>query len=269
MSKNSTAVSEKQYADNPLVLIKYEPENALALLSQAAKKSLATVQAEKITNVKQLESASVVLQDAEIRMEQIETFTATLREKVQRAAEKFREIPGFEDFEVTLTIRKWALKSSLGDAIRNLKTSRAQYLSAEKEKLRRAQWEADERQRKANEAAAKEAAKAAREAGADRQAVAAIKQEVLSTPAPIVESKAANVAQEMGATLRYQYTAQITDLKKFLGLCLNNEVFLNTLRMAQPDIEKAFRKMASDQKEAFNYPGISFVKTPVDVSRRA
>ena len=90
---------------------------------------------------------------------------------------------------------------------------------------------------------------------------------MLATPAPIVESKAQQVAQDVGAGLRYKWTAKITSLKSFLGFCLANPVMLATLASAVPDIEKAFGKMASDQKEQFKYPGIEYVRTPVDVSR--
>lgn len=264
-TKATPAVS--QVSDNPIVLIKYDPENALPILAQNATKVLALVRSATITNIKQLESASQILGDAEIRADEIEVFAASLREKVQHAASRFQQIPGFEDFEVTLTIRKWGLKSLLSDAIRNLKNHRAKFLSDEAEKARMAQLAAQAAQDRINKKAADDAAAAAKKAGADKATVAEIKQAVLATPAPIVESKAANVAEAQNVSLRYNYTAQITDLSRFLAYAIANKVMLNTLAVATPELEKAFRKMATDQKEQFQYPGITFKKTPVDVSR--
>lgn len=268
MSKDTAAVSQKQVFDNPTVLIKYEPENALATLASDADKTIAMLGKVKIASPQNLESASSVLQIAELRADQIETFKATLREKVQDAAARFRTIPGFEDFEVTLTIRKWSLNALLMDGIRNLKNLRANYLAEEDRKVRQRQAEAEAEQRRKNQEEADRAVKAAKAQGADKETITQIKSDVMATPAPIVESKAQTVAQNVGASLRYSYSAKITNLKSFLGFALNNGVIYATLVQAVPDIEKAFRKMAADQKEAFKYPGIEFVKTPVDVSRR-
>ena len=146
MSKDNPATSAKQAFDNPLVLIKYDPENALTTLADLTKKTLATLRNVSITSPAQLESASTTLMMAESRADQIETFKATLREKVQDAAARFREIPGFEDFEVTLTIRRWNLNSLLSDAIRNLKNMRAQYLAEEDRKLKQKQLAAQAEQ---------------------------------------------------------------------------------------------------------------------------
>ena len=268
MSKDSTAVSAKQSPENPVVLIKYEPENALGLLATNATKTLASLRKVTITNPATLASASEVLSEAEIRADQIEMFKATLREKVQDAAAKFRAIPGYDDFEVTLTIRKWKLNSMLMDAIQNLRNVRASYLAEEDRKLKQKQADADAEQRRINQKAADDAGKAAKASGADKQTIAQIKENVMMTPAPIVESKAQTVAESIGASLRYGYTAKIMDLRKFLTYCLANDAMYATLGQAIPEIEKTFRKMAADQKESFVYPGITFVKTPIDVSRR-
>ena len=153
------------------------------------------------------------------------------------------------------------------DGIRNLRNLRASYLAAEERKKQKAQLDAQAKQDEINRKNAEAAAKSAKAAGADKETVAEIKREVLATPAPIVESKAENVAESLNVSLRYTYSAKITNLKLFLGWALNNDMALNTLANATPDIEKAFRKMAADQKEKFVFPGITFVKNPVDVRR--
>jgi hypothetical protein len=268
-SKVSQAPAVSQLPDNPLVLIKYDPENALAILAINTTKTLAQLNGAKITSVKQLEAGSEILEDARARSEEVETFINTLREKVQAAAMRFRDFQGFEDFEVTLTIRKWGLRQLLNDGIARLRGARAQFLAADAERIRRENLAKQAEQDRINKEAADKAAAAAKKQGADRQTVADIKQAVLSTPAPIVTSKAAETAQAVGASVRYAYYAKITDLRKFIGFCYNNEIMLNTLKAATEDIESTFRKMASDQKEAFQYPGITFDKRPVDVGRRS
>jgi hypothetical protein len=225
---------------------------------------LALVRGTTITNVKNLESASHIIVDAQIRADEIEVFAASLREKVQHAAARFQEIPGFEDFEVTLTIRKWGLKSMLSDAIRNLKNSRANFMAEEERKLKQKQLDAQAEQDRKNREDAQKAAEAARKAGADKATVAEIKKEVLSTPAPIIESKTANVAANVGASFTYRYYAKVVDLRKFLTTCLTNETMFNTLKAAIPEIEAQFRTTAQAQKENFNYSGITFDKRPGD-----
>ena len=168
-------------------------------------------------------------------------------------------------FRSTLTIRKWSLRQLLNDGITRLRNVRANYLAEEERKLRQAQLDAQAEQDRINRKAADDAAKAAKAAGADKATVQTIKQEVLATPAPIVTSKALDAAT---STVRYGYSAKITDLPKFLKMCLENPVMLNTLKVAIPDMESAFRKMAGDQKENFIYAGITFDKKPIDVGRR-
>jgi hypothetical protein len=267
MSKDSAGVSQKQVPQNPLVLIKYEPENALPALAGSAALALKNLREVKISSVKDLEPASATLDVAERRMEEIEEFKATLRERVQEAASRFRHVPGFEDFEVTLTIRKWTLNQLLADGIRAVRNMRAKFNADEEEKTRRANLQRQAEQDRINKEAADKAAAQAKKAGADTQTVKEIKQNVLATPAPIIESKAEQVSQSLGVSVSYKYSAKITSLKSFLGFALNNDIILATLEKAVPEIEKAFRKMAEDQKERFKYPGIEYVKTPVDVNR--
>lgn len=266
MSKTATTIVEKQ--DNPLVLIRYSPENALAELATNATKMLARLEEVKITNLKTLEPGSELIKEAQITADELETFLAGLRGAVQNALFKFRVFKGLEDIAGNLTITSLRLRANLNGQISRLKSERAQYLAAEQEKTRREQLEKEAEQRRINQEAADKAAREAKKQGADKETVAAIKENVLATPAPIVTSKAAEVAKEAGASVRYGFTAEIYDLKKFLGLCLQNDVFLNTLKAAVPDIESAFRKMASDQRESFVYSGIRYKKTAIDVGRR-
>jgi heme-degrading monooxygenase HmoA len=221
----------------------------------------------KIANVKELNAASAILDLAIMRSTQVETFAASLRERVQQAAEKFREIEGFEDFEVTLTIRKWGLKNRLLDGITRLRNARAKFNADEQEKLRRAQLAKDAEQDRLNKIEADKAAAAAKKAGASKETVQEIRREVLATPAPIVESKTAIAAENAGAGLRYQFTADITNVRTFLQSVLANEDRLKTLGAAREDMESAFRNQARDQKEQFGFPGITYRRTPVDVRR--
>lgn len=268
MSKSSASVSEKQFPANPQVLIKYDPEAAPLVLAKSATAALTKVRSvSAITTPKQLESVSTIISDAITTSEEVEGFLNGLRAAIERACDRVREIPGYEDFEGSFTCRKWGLRKLLNDGISHVKSMRAKYLSDEQEKVRLAQIEADKKQVRINEENAKRAAIAAKAVGADKGTVGTIYRGIMSTAAPIVESKAASVAESVGAGLRYNYTAKITSLKSFLGFCLNNPSMLATLTVAIPEIEKAFRNMARDQKEQFIYPGIEFVKTPVDVRR--
>ena len=268
--KNSTAVSQKQISDNPHVLIKYEPENALAILATNVTKRLAQVQSVKaITTTKQMESVSAVISAAQIDSESVENFLASLRERIQEAAARFREIEGFDDFEVTLTIRRWSLRQLLNDGISRMKNMRAKFLSDEETRINAEQLQKQAEQDRINKEAADKAAKAAKAAGADKATVAAIKQEVLATPAPIVESKAQAVAQNVGASVRYRYYPKITSLMEFLAFCSKSQPMMATLASAIPDIEKAFGSMANAQKEGFQYPGMTYEKRAIDVGKRA
>lgn len=269
MAKNITVPSLEQLTDNPAVLIRYSPENAPALLASNAMKALAKVQSVKsIESARSLEAASAVIADVQITAQELDTFLDNLRAAIQKACERVREVPGYEDFEGSFTCRKWSLRSLITDGLRRLKDSRARFISDENERVRRENLAKQAEQDRINREAANKAAAEARKQGADKQTVAEIKQTVLATPAPIVTSRAVESAKESGVSLRYSYTAEITSLKSFLGACLSNDVLFNTLTKAIPDIEKAFRGMATDQKELFKFPGMTFKKTPVDIGRR-
>jgi regulator of protease activity HflC (stomatin/prohibitin superfamily) len=261
-SKTSTVPKPAQ--ENPIVLIRYSPEDALSLLAKNMTTTLAKLNGVKIQNARQLESASEVLDEARVRSEEVETFLTTLRERVQEAAARFRDFEGFDDFEITLTVRKWSLRQILNDGIQKVRTARANFMADEQEKVRRENLAKQAEQDRINREAAAKAAAEAKKQGADKQNVAEIKQAVLETPAPVVTSRALENAT---SSVRYAYSAEITNLKSFLGACLNNSTLLATLNSAKPDIEKAFRSMAQSQKEAFGYPGITVVKKPVDVNR--
>lgn len=265
MAKSTATPAATQLSENPLVRIEYNPENALSLLAKNATGTLAQLNGVKITNAMQLEKGSSILEDARVRSEEVETFINTLREKVQNAAAKFRDYEGFEDFEVTLTIRKWDLRQLLNDGISRVRSARAKFISDEQERIRREQQQKDAEQARINKEAADKAAKEAKKLGADKQTVADIKQSVMETPAPIVQSK---VLETATSTVRYQYSAKIGDLGTFLKTCLADKTLLTTLMKAIPDMEKAFNNMARDQKELFVYPGIRYKKIPVDVGAR-
>ena len=264
MGKSTTASAAKQVAENPLVLIKYDPVNALALLGEAVLKTLPKFAGLKIANPAQLATASEILRDAQIEEEKVNVFLASLRERVQEAAARFADVKGFTNFKVTLTVRSWDERNQLQDGIAGLRQKRANYLAEEDRKLKQKQAEAQAEQDRINKEAANKAAAAAKKAGANPETVQTIREEVLATPAPIVESKAQTVAESAGASVTYRYYAKITDLPKFLHTCLANESLMNTLKGAIPEIEAAFRTTAQSQKEFFNYPGATFEKRAGD-----
>lgn len=267
MAKNSATVSESQLAENPKVSIVYSPEKELLALGNRALEVLVRLRGVKVNSPRSLEVASEVIQDGQDALDQISAIRGALAQRVADAFEPYKKFPIFHDASINITLTI-PVRQQIETAHRTAKSARATYLAAEDARIKREQMEKQAEQDRINREAAAKAAAEAKKLGADKQTVAAIKEEVLATPAPVVTSKAAEVAQSAGASVRYQYTAKITSLKSFLGFCLNNPVMLATLTAAIPDIEKAFRKMASDQKESFKFPGVEYVKTPVDVNRR-
>jgi hypothetical protein len=259
MSSKANAVSAP---DNPTVLIRYEPASAPLVLASSAVAMIQKVQSiKKVENAKQLEAISEIIDEARTTSDDVEAFLNKFRANVDLACAEIRKLRHFEDFEAGLVIRKWGVRSLLGSGITSLRNMRAKFLSDEEERVRREQLAKQAEQDRINAEAARKAAAEAKKQGADKATVAEIKQTVLATPAPIVTSKALESAT---STVVYRYTAELYDLKKFLGLCLQNDSMLNTLKKAVPDIESAFRGMATDQKESFDYPGIRFKKTATD-----
>jgi hypothetical protein len=263
-------VQEKQSADNLTVLIHYNPANALQLLTKDAEETLAVLNSVKVTSASSLKASITIAEEGELMANRLETFRTSLIASVQKAAERFREIPGFEDFEISLTIRKWGLRTMLQDGIQRLRTSRSNYLAEEDRKLRLEQARKDEEQRRINAENARKAAEQAKKAGADKETVAQIKSEVLSTPAPMVESKTMQAAKEANVGVRYDWYADATDAAKFLVYATSNEVMLKTIALdtkVVKALEDAMRPMARAQKEAFSYPGMTYRKVAVDVQR--
>jgi hypothetical protein len=264
---DKSKVAETGLSVNPVVSITYNPEKQVLALGNRALEVLGKLQGTKITSPKTLEAATEIFLSADAVLTEIGEVRDALANRVKEAFEPYKRFPLFEGSEINITM-KIPARQRLDDAYRASKSSRAQYLAAEDERIRRENLAKQAEQDRINREAAQKAAAEAKKQGADRSTIAEIKQAVLETPAPIVTSKAAEVAQAANVTLRYNYYASVTDLKKFLGLCLQNESFFNTLKSAVPDIEAAFRTTANTQKEAFNYPGITFRKVPVDVGRR-
>ncbi len=264
MAKNSPAAAQTQIQLNPKVSIVYSPEEKILDLGNRAVRALLKLEAVKVTNPKTLKEADDVISGASGIQEEIIEVRDALASRVKEAFEPYKRLPLFAGSEINITLSV-PLRQRIDRAYSMTKQSRANYLSAEQERIRRENLAKQAEQDRINAEAAKKAAAEAKKQGADKQTVQDIKMAVMETPAPVVTSKALESAT---STVRYQYTAEITSLKSFLGACLNNAVLLNTLAAAIPDIEKAFREMAGDQKEAFNYPGIAFKKTPVDVGVR-
>lgn len=266
MQKSNAATSASQLIENPKVSIVYSPEKEILALGNRSVETLCLLRGVKITSPKTLEVASGVIQTGADILEEITNVRTALASRVVEAFEPYKRFPLFQDAEINITL-SIPVKMNIETAHRAAKQARAKYLSDEQERVRREQQAKQAEQDRINREAAAKAAAEAKKLGASKETVAEIKQTVMETPAPIVISRALDTAQAAGASVRYQYTAQITSLKSFLGACLNNPVLLATLAKATPDIEKAFRSMAADQKEQFAYPGITFKKTPVDVNR--
>ncbi len=265
MAKNNTAPAETQIQINPQVSITYSPEKQVLALGNNALHVLARLQELKPSNLKTLEETNQALNVGGLVLDEIAEVRDALATRVKDAFEPYKRFPLFEGSEINITMTI-PLRQKIENAFRAAKQSRANYLAAEQERVRRENLAKQVEQDRINAEAAKKAAAEAKKQGADKQTVADIKMAVMETPAPTVTSKALDAAT---STVRYSYSAKITDLKKFLGTCLQNEALFNTLQAAVPEIEKAFRGMASAQKEAFNYAGITFKKTAIDVGKRA
>jgi hypothetical protein len=261
---SKAAVEEKA---SPIVRISYAPEKALAILGDDALEIVGKVEKVKFDSPKTLDAGTETMDESKSVLERFDGIRAALNERVQAAIEPLKQFPVFEGVELIITFKAWPLRKRLETAMENGRVARAAYLDRQAQKDREEQQRLEAEQRKKNEAVAKTTVAAAKDAGADPATLKEIKREVLATPAPLFESKAMTTARAAGVGLQYDYYAQVTDLRKLLQLCLNNEIMLNTMQVAVEDIEKAYRKMASDQKERFVYEGIRFKRVPRDVRR--
>ncbi len=265
--KVAAAADPRQVTDQPQVSIVYQPEKALIILNQDAQGALGKLQGiTGVASLKSLEITTELIHDGETGLARLTEFRDSLAHRVKAAFAPFLEMPGFEGAGINITLT-WPLRQKLDTAITRARTARAQYLAAEQEKTRQAQLAAEAKQREENQKRADAAAKAAKKSGADRETIAEIKSDVMSKPAPLVSSRAIDTAKGAGVSLVYRYVAKCTDLRAFLTACLANPVLFNTLLAAEPDIEGAFNKLASDQKEHFSYPGMTYEKIASDRQR--
>jgi hypothetical protein len=254
---------------NPTVMIQYQPENAPIALAKEVASMIACLDATKaITDAEQLEAASIILDAAKTTASDVDVFVDNLRSSIQLACARVRELPGYEDFEATLTVRTWGLRKRLTEGITRVRNFRASYISAEEERVRRAKIVAQQEQERLNRLEADRLAKEAAAAKADTETIEEIKEVVMATPAPVVVSESLDTAKEMKASVRYAYSAKITNFHAFIVGLANNQALYNTLVDHIDEIEGMFRKQAMNEKENFNYPGITFEKRAVDVGRR-
>ena len=268
MGKSSTAPAAPQSTNNPTVLITYSPEKALAVIGEDARGISKQFASLKVTSQKSLEVSIEVTDAAQSVLDRIDGFREALVERVRAAGEGFHSMdPFFEGLKLGVTLQAWPAKTALEKDLKRVKDERARYLEQQENDRIAKQQKLDAEQREKNEKVAAKATAAAKDAGADPGSVKEIKREVLRTAAPMVASRAVDTARDSGVGLQYDYSAEIYDLTKFLTLCLNNEMMLNTLSKVREDMEKAFRSMAVDQKEKFEYSGIRYKKTPRDVQR--
>lgn len=268
MGKSNTATTTQQDANNPTVLIKYSTEKQLASMGADARQITTQLAAIKVTNQATLDKSIEATDASQSVLDRIEEFRVTLVEKVRTAGERFTEVDDFfAGLKLGVTMSLPA-RVTLEKELKRVKDERAVYLDKQEQARVQAQNKLDAEQREKNKKIADQAAASAKQAGADPATVKEIKREILQAPAPMVFSKGIDTAREAGVGLQYDYSAEIYDVKKFLTLCLNNDMMLNTLTKALPDMEGAFRTMATDQKEKFVYEGIRFKKKPKDVQRR-
>lgn len=152
-------------------------------------------------------------------------------------------------------------KSPVERPLKVLKAAAAKFIAdAEVEKQRR-QREADEEQRRMNEAEARRTAKALKEMGATKAAIQEVKEEIRATPAPVIQPMA-EVAQ--GMSVRTLYSAEITDLKVFIGHLASDPYLLTLFGYSaafKKAVESELRGEAQKRKDAYHIPGTKLVKT--------
>ena len=138
----------------------------------------------------------------------------------------------------------------------------AQFIANVRAENDRKQREAEEEQRRLNEAEARRTAKVLKEMGAPAEQIREAKEEIRATPAPVVQPRA-EVAQ--GMSVRMLYSAEITDLRQFVAHLAQDQYLLTLFGYSQTfrkAIETELRGEAQKRKEQYLIPGTRLVKTP-------
>ncbi len=145
--------------------------------------------------------------------------------------------------------------------LKALKAAAAKFIADAQAEVQRKQREAEEEQRKLNEAEARRTARALKEMGATKESIQEVKQEIRATPAPVIQPK---IAAPTGMSGRMLYSAEITDLKQFLSH-LASDSYLVTLfgysATFRKAIESELRGEATKRKDAYCIPGTKLIKT--------
>lgn len=152
-------------------------------------------------------------------------------------------------------------KAPVEKPLKALKVAAATFIAGVEEEKRRKQAEADEAQRKINEAEARRTAAALKGMGASKTDIQEAKQEIHATPAPIVQPRA-EVAQ--GMSVKILYSAEVTDLRQFLAHLAQDQYLLTLFGFSasfKKAIESELRDEAARRKEAYLVPGTKLVKT--------
>lgn len=152
-------------------------------------------------------------------------------------------------------------KAPVEKPLKALKSAAAKFIADAEAEKQRKQQEADEEQRRLNEAEARRTAKVLKDMGASKDQIQDAKEEIRATPAPIVQPKA-EVAQ--GMSVRTLYSAEIVDMKVFLAH-LAHDPYLLTLFGYSAALKKALeselRGEAQKRKDTYSIPGTKLVKT--------
>jgi multidrug efflux pump subunit AcrA (membrane-fusion protein) len=137
----------------------------------------------------------------------------------------------------------------------------AQFVANVRAEQERKQREAEEEQRKLNEAEARRTAKVLKDMGASKDQIQEVREEIRATPAPVIQPKA-EVAQ--GMSVRTLYSVEVTDLKAFVAHLAQDPYLLILFGYSatfKKAIEGELRGEASKRKDQYDIPGTKLIKT--------
>lgn len=152
-------------------------------------------------------------------------------------------------------------KSPVERPLKALKTAAAKFIADSKAEAERKQREAEDEQRRLNEAEARRTAKALKEMGATKESIQEVKQEIRATPAPVIQPKV-EVAQ--GMSVRTLYSVEIVDMKAFIAHLAHDQYLLTLFGYSaalKKALESELRGEGAKRKDTYSIPGTRLVKT--------
>lgn len=221
------------------------PQSELAQRVPELSDDLVTCQ---VTDQASLNRANALIQSCNEWLKAVDRIMDPVREATHKAWKM--SIAAQEEF-----------KSPVERPLKALKAAAAQFIASVDAEKKRKQAEADEEQRRLNEAEARRTAKVLKDMGASKDQIQEVREEIRATPAPIIQPKA-EVAQ--GMSVRTLYSAEIVDMKAFIAH-LAHDSYLLTLFGYSAALKKALeselRGEAQKRKDAFSIPGVKLIKT--------